>query len=59
MLHVIAENCAMIFLLDNMIAQFHFHTILSIFNHAHKMCVKWNHNGNLLAIATRDRSPHL
>ena len=54
MLHVvIAENCAMIFLLDNMRAQFHFHTILSKFNHAHKatvMCVKWNHNGNWLAI---------
>ena len=50
MLHVvIAKNCAMIFLLDNMRAQFHFHTILSRFNHAHKvmvMCVKWNQNGN-------------
>ena len=62
MLHVvIAENCAVMFLLDNMRAQFHFHTILSKFNHAHKatvMCVKWNHNGNWLATATRDRSPH-
>ena len=32
--------------------QFHFHTILSKFSHAHKatvMCVKWNHNGNCAA----------
>ena len=31
--------------------QFHFHTILSKFSHAHKatmMCVKRNHNGNWL-----------
>ena len=37
--------------------QFHFHTILSKFSHAHKatvMCVKWNHNGNWLTSAARD-----
>ncbi|KAL5476077.1 hypothetical protein EMCRGX_G025981 [Ephydatia muelleri] len=37
--------------------QFHFHTILSNFSHAHRatvMCVKWNHNGNWLTSAARD-----
>ena len=37
--------------------QFHFHTILSKFSHAHKatvICVKWNHNGNWLTSTARD-----
>ena len=51
MLHVvIAENCAIIFLLDNV--QFHFHTILSKFSHAHMAMVmcevepQWKQAGN-------------
>ncbi|KAL5500478.1 hypothetical protein EMCRGX_G012049 [Ephydatia muelleri] len=55
---VIAKNCAMIFLPDSILrVQFHVHTILSKFSHAHKatvMCVKWNHNGNWLTSADRD-----